>query len=78
MSKKSHSNEIINKVKTRLRETSCDIEVTLYTRETFLFLIFSPMDKHNYTPMYIAIAVSTIITIAANYFMIQKPKIDEV
>lgn len=36
------------------------------------------MDKHNYTPMYIAIAVSTIITIAANYFMIQKPKIDEV
>lgn len=36
------------------------------------------MDKHNHSTVYAAIAASTIISIVANYFMIQKPQIDQV
>jgi protein-disulfide isomerase len=36
------------------------------------------MDKHNHSTVYAAIAVSTIVSIVANYFMIQKPQIDQV
>lgn len=36
------------------------------------------MDKHNHSLVYAAIAGSTIISIVANYFMIQKPQIDQV
>lgn len=36
------------------------------------------MDKHNHSTVYAAIAASTIVSIVANYFMIQKPQIDQV
>lgn len=36
------------------------------------------MDKHNHGTVYAVIAASTIISIVANYFMIQKPQIDQV
>jgi len=36
------------------------------------------MDKHNHTTVYAAIAAGTIVSIVANYFLIQMPKIEEV
>lgn len=36
------------------------------------------MDKHNHSTVYAVIAASTIVSIVANYFMIQKPQIDQV
>lgn len=36
------------------------------------------MDKHNHSTVYIAIAASTIVSIVANYFLIQIPQIDQV
>ena len=36
------------------------------------------MDKHNHSTVYAGIAASTIVSIVANYFMIQKPQIDQV
>ena len=36
------------------------------------------MEKHNHSTVYAVIAASTIISIVANYFMIQKPQIDQV
>ncbi len=36
------------------------------------------MDKHDHSLVYAAIAASTIVSILANYFMIQKPQIDQV
>lgn len=36
------------------------------------------MDNHNHSRIYAAIAASTIITIVANYFLVQMPQIDQV
>lgn len=36
------------------------------------------MDNHNHSRVYAAIAASTIITIVANYFLVQMPQIDQV
>ncbi len=36
------------------------------------------MEKHNHSTVYAVIAASTIISIVANYFMIQQPQIDQV
>jgi protein-disulfide isomerase len=36
------------------------------------------MDNHNHTGVYIAIAASTIISIVANYFLVQMPQVDQV
>lgn len=36
------------------------------------------MERHNHSTIYAAIAASTIISIVANYFMIQQPQIDQV
>lgn len=36
------------------------------------------MERHNHSTVYAAIAASTIISIVANYFMIQQPQIDQV
>lgn len=36
------------------------------------------MDKHDHSTVYAVIAASTIVSIVANYFMIQKPEIDRV
>ena len=36
------------------------------------------MEKHNHSTVYAVIVASTIISIVANYFMIQKPQIDQV
>ena len=36
------------------------------------------MEKHNHSTVYAVIVASTIVSIVANYFMIQKPQIDQV
>ena len=36
------------------------------------------MDNHNHSGVYMAIAASTIISIVANYFLVQMPQVDQV
>jgi hypothetical protein len=36
------------------------------------------MDNHNHSLVYAAIAASTIISIVANYFLVQMPQVDQV
>jgi hypothetical protein len=36
------------------------------------------MDNHNHSFIYAAIAASTIISIVANYFLVQMPQVDQV
>lgn len=36
------------------------------------------MDNHNHSRIYAAIAAATIISIVANYFLVQMPQIDQV
>ena len=36
------------------------------------------MDNHNHSGVYMAIAASTIVSIVANYFLVQMPQVDQV
>jgi hypothetical protein len=67
------------KVKTKHDIVPCEYNSQIYTR---LVLLISKyilnMDNHNHSFIYAAIAASTIISIVANYFLVQMPQVDQV